>query len=104
VETILLMILIAGASGWAYKQWKSLPPQGGGGLMVRPGDTIIEAGAWQAETPEPKAKLNKYVILGLCIAYILFPLDFIPDVFPVVGWGDDLAAGIIGIKALFRRA
>ncbi len=100
---MLVMVLLFGGGCWAYKQFKSLqPPENGGLLVVRPSDTVIEAGAWQAEPPKPK--LNKYLILGLCIAYILFPLDFIPDIFPVVGWGDDLAAGVIGVKALFRKA
>jgi uncharacterized membrane protein YkvA (DUF1232 family) len=33
--------------------------------------------------------MNPLVLLG-CVLYILSPIDFIPDVIPVVGWIDDL--------------
>jgi uncharacterized membrane protein YkvA (DUF1232 family) len=46
--------------------------------------------------------LGKLVVVGLCIAYIVFPIDFIPDVIPVLGWGDDVVAGIIGLRALIK--
>jgi uncharacterized membrane protein YkvA (DUF1232 family) len=45
---------------------------------------------------------GKFVVMALCAAYIIFPLDFIPDFIPILGWGDDLAAGIIGLRALMK--
>ena len=39
------------------------------------------------------------IILGL---YILSPLDFIPDVIPVIGWIDDLGA-LIMLLGLLRE-
>ena len=39
--------------------------------------------------------LTMGVISLLLIAYILSPVDLIPDVIPVIGWIDDLIAGII---------
>lgn len=38
-------------------------------------------------------------LLLLALAYDLFPFDLIPDVFPLVGWGDDF---IITFFALFN--
>lgn len=46
--------------------------------------------------------MGKLVVVALCAIYIISPLDFIPDVIPVLGWGDDLAAGLIGLRALFK--
>jgi len=39
--------------------------------------------------------LEKFIVVGFVMAYILSPVDLIPDV-PVVGWLDD-----IGVGALF---
>jgi uncharacterized membrane protein YkvA (DUF1232 family) len=36
----------------------------------------------------PKAQL---VFLVLAVVYILSPVDFIPDVWPVIGWVDDIS-------------
>lgn len=33
------------------------------------------------------------VVLLLALLYIVSPVDFIPDVIPVVGWLDDLVVG-----------
>jgi uncharacterized membrane protein YkvA (DUF1232 family) len=30
------------------------------------------------------------VLLGLAVAYLIFPFDFIPDVIPVAGYLDDI--------------
>ena len=31
----------------------------------------------------------------VCLIYILFPLDFIPDFIPVVGWIDDVGVSVL---------
>ncbi len=41
------------------------------------------------------------LIILLSLAYILFPLDFLPDFLPVIGQADDLMAAIMGLAALF---
>ncbi|APW58636.1 YkvA family protein [Paludisphaera borealis] len=55
--------------------------------------------------PAPPAKLNigKYIAAGLCLAYIISPIDFIPDVLPLVGWGDDAVAALVGLGSLLSR-
>jgi uncharacterized membrane protein YkvA (DUF1232 family) len=36
---------------------------------------------------------------GACAVYVVFPIDFIPDFIPVLGWIDDLVVLILGITA-----
>jgi uncharacterized membrane protein YkvA (DUF1232 family) len=45
---------------------------------------------------------GKLVVMALCGIYIISPIDFIPDVIPLLGWGDDVVAGIIGLKTLMK--
>ena len=40
----------------------------------------------------------------LALAYVIFPLDAIPDVIPFVGWLDDLGVFSGAIAFLARRA
>lgn len=42
------------------------------------------------------------LIFLAAIAYIVWPLDVIPDVIPIIGWIDDLIVGIIGVYALLK--
>jgi len=44
---------------------------------------------------------GKLVLLG-AVAYIVLPIDLVPDVVPVVGWLDDL--GALGVAwTIFKR-
>jgi uncharacterized membrane protein YkvA (DUF1232 family) len=66
---------------------------------------IIDARPLRAEPIDAVKKggfMGKFVVVSLCVAYIFFPIDFIPDFIPVLGWGDDVAAGIIGLRALMK--
>ena len=65
--------------------------------------SVMQQGQWQPPAAAKKGGVvGKLVVVALCAIYILSPLDFIPDVLPVLGWGDDLAAGIIGLRALMK--
>lgn len=48
----------------------------------------------QLVTPTKEAPVVNPIILVLGILYVLSPIDFIPDVIPVIGWLDDI--GVIG--------
>lgn len=57
------------------------------------GADVIEKALWlyyAAQRPETPA-WAKAVIAG-ALGYFIFPLDAIPDVIPVIGYSDDLAA------------
>lgn len=40
----------------------------------------------------------------LAAAYVVLPVDFLPDVIPVVGQMDDIALIMLGIRAFLRMA
>ncbi len=46
---------------------------------------------------------GKWIVIALCAIYIISPLDFIPDIIPGLGWGDDIVAGLIGLTTLLRK-
>jgi len=66
---------------------------------------IIDARPHRAEpviAVKKGGSMGKFVVVALCVAYILFPIDIIPDFIPILGWGDDMAAAIIGLRALMK--
>lgn len=51
---------------------------------------------------EVKIKKNWNIIIALlAILYIASPIDFIPDFIPVIGWIDDVFAGMVAFGSLF---
>jgi len=46
---------------------------------------------------------EKLVFLAL-LAYLLFPFDFVPDVFPLAGQVDDLLLLLVGVRRLLSAA
>lgn len=47
-------------------------------------------------------KIKDKIVIGACIAYVVLPIDLVPDVIPIFGWLDDGLAIIIGIKAAWE--
>jgi len=43
------------------------------------------------------------VRLWLLLAYLLCPIDLVPDVVPVIGWADDVILVLLAIRSLVRR-
>lgn len=44
------------------------------------------------------------LVLGMAGAYVVSPIDIIPDVIPVVGWADDVLILMFAIDSLVERA
>ena len=51
---------------------------------------------------EPRVPLYAKVVPLLAVLYVVSPLDFIPDVLPVLGQIDDLGVLILSVKFFLR--
>ena len=51
---------------------------------------------------EPRVSLFAKAVPLLAVLYVLSPLDFIPDVLPVVGQLDDLGILVLSVKLFLR--
>ena len=47
-------------------------------------------------------KLLFMILFFIAVIYIICPIDLMPDFIPVIGWVDDVFAGLIGIVFLFK--
>lgn len=85
------------------------------GLLVfaRPdGATVTDALRIGAETVRLVVRLARdrtvprraRVILWLLAAYLLSPIDLVPDFIPVVGYADDLIVASLALRAAVRAA
>jgi uncharacterized membrane protein YkvA (DUF1232 family) len=45
---------------------------------------------------------NPWMKVAMYALYVLMPLDFIPDFIPILGWCDDAAAIVLGVKAAVK--
>ena len=116
-ETMIFLIVVGGGC-WALKQWLAYleRQQIAGKLSERQGDgtgPIQPVQSWEIEryqaavtevvSPQAgKGGLNKWVVIALCVFYIVWPIDIVPDFIPVLGWGDDVVAAVIGLRQLFK--
>lgn len=53
---------------------------------------------------DPRVPRRSKVTLGMAAAYVLSPIDLIPDVIPVIGWADDVLILMFAVDALIERA
>jgi uncharacterized membrane protein YkvA (DUF1232 family) len=53
---------------------------------------------------EPRVPLLLKLIPVLAAGYVISPLDFVPDVFPIVGQLDDLGIIFVALEAFLRIA
>jgi uncharacterized membrane protein YkvA (DUF1232 family) len=51
---------------------------------------------------DPRTPLLPKLILGATVLYVLSPLDIVPDVVPVLGQLDDVAALALGFELFFK--
>lgn len=53
---------------------------------------------------DPRVPRRAKITLGLAAAYVISPIDLIPEVIPVLGWADDVIIVMFAIDALIDRA
>lgn len=53
---------------------------------------------------DPRVPRRAKITLGLAAAYVVSPIDLIPEVIPVVGWADDVILMMFAIDSLIERA
>lgn len=53
---------------------------------------------------DPRVPRRAKITLGLAAAYVVSPIDLIPEVIPVVGWADDVVIILFAIDSLIERA
>ena len=53
---------------------------------------------------DPRVPRRAKITLGLAAAYVMSPIDLIPEVIPVIGWADDVVIMLFAIDSLIERA
>lgn len=53
---------------------------------------------------DPRVPRRAKITLGLAAAYVVSPIDLIPEVIPVIGWADDVVIMMFAIDSLIERA
>lgn len=53
---------------------------------------------------DPRVPRRAKITLGLAAAYVMSPVDLIPEVIPVVGWADDVVLMMFALDSLIERA
>jgi len=53
---------------------------------------------------DPRVPRRAKISLGIAAAYVVSPVDVIPEVVPVVGWADDVILIMFAVDSLIDRA
>ncbi len=53
---------------------------------------------------DPRVPRRAKITLGMAAAYVVSPIDLIPDVIPVIGWADDVLLVLFAVDSLIERA
>jgi uncharacterized membrane protein YkvA (DUF1232 family) len=53
---------------------------------------------------DPRVPRRAKIMLGLAVAYVASPIDFIPEIVPIIGWADDVLIMMFAIDSLIERA
>lgn len=53
---------------------------------------------------DPEVPFYLKLLPVAAVLYVLFPLDFVPDIYPVMGQVDDLTALVVGAKVFIEMA
>jgi uncharacterized membrane protein YkvA (DUF1232 family) len=53
---------------------------------------------------DPRVPRRAKITLGIAGAYVLSPIDLIPEFIPVIGWADDIVLLLFAIDSLIERS
>lgn len=53
---------------------------------------------------DPRVPRRAKITLGLAAAYVVSPVDLIPEIVPVIGWADDIIILMFALDSLIERA
>jgi len=53
---------------------------------------------------DPRVPRRAKITLGLAAAYVVSPIDLIPEIIPVIGWADDIILLMFALDSLIERA
>lgn len=53
---------------------------------------------------DPRVPRRAKITLGLSAAYVVSPIDLIPEIIPVIGWADDVIILMFAVDSLIERA
>lgn len=85
----------------ARKAVVSAPGAGGPVARLRAVPAMVAA-PWRG----PDAAVPRYqtVLWLLAVIYVVWPLDFVPDLLPLLGFGDDIGVGAWLLTSLYAEA
>jgi uncharacterized membrane protein YkvA (DUF1232 family) len=53
---------------------------------------------------DPRVPRRSKLVLGAAAAYVVSPIDLIPEFIPVIGWADDVLVMMFAVDSLIERA
>ena len=53
---------------------------------------------------DPRVPRSAKLLAGLAVAYLLAPVDLVPDAIPVLGQADDLGVVVLAVRRLLHQA
>ncbi|MGQ0849166.1 MAG: YkvA family protein [Actinomycetota bacterium] len=96
--------------GGSVRPDEVIPPHGGVGLQAR---QLAKDAVFMVPNllkllgrllKDPRVPRRSKVLVGAVLAYLMLPIDIIPDVIPVAGALDDLFLVVFSLNHLIKRA
>ncbi len=53
---------------------------------------------------DPKADWKPKAAIGLAVLYLIWPIDLVPDLAPIIGWLDDIGITALAIAYLVHAS